>query len=185
MEANFTEKWWQWGGCTLYQQLSDALEVWHPRQSPSSLAFIAACTNSACPTGVPKIMTRPNSRPGARTPACLVGAWSTSANLDFGQLHFRVRPIRLRPISTSANFDFGQFCLPLTIHNVKIKRKRNKGGTAATTLCEERRLSVSSSSEEWVPAPMMAGRHEHGEKPIWHCGEAATLRPVLTNGGGT
>ena len=32
------------------------------------------------------------------------GARSTSANFDFGQLFFRVRPIRLRPISTSANF---------------------------------------------------------------------------------
>ena len=33
-------------------------------------------------------------------------ARSTSANFDF---FFRVRPIRLRPISTLANFDFGQF----------------------------------------------------------------------------
>ena len=36
-------------------------------------------------------------------------ARSTSANFDFGQLFFRLRPIRLRPNSTSANFDFGQF----------------------------------------------------------------------------
>ena len=38
-------------------------------------------------------------------------SWSTSANFDFGQFFFRVRPVRLRPISTSANFDFGQFRL--------------------------------------------------------------------------
>ena len=43
-----------------------------------------------------------NMRPGEHVMAFSDGrrARSTSANFDFGQLFFRVRPIRLRPIST-------------------------------------------------------------------------------------